>query len=70
MKRAEFNNFKQALTTYGLEDKDLQCMGYLWINLTERQAQEIRDMAIAQGYKPDEKGAVHIGIYRLFPLSR
>lgn len=53
----------------GFEDETLQSMGFLWINLTERQAQEIRDMAIAKGYKPDEKGAVHIGIYRLYPMG-
>ena len=65
MNRTMFKNFKESLLINGMEDKTLQAMGYLWINCTERQIDELYDLAIAQGYKPDEKGAVHIGIYRL-----
>lgn len=69
MKRAEFNRFKEYINEYGIESSEVQCAGFIWINCTERQIQELRDIAIEKGYKPDEKGVVKVGIYRLFPIG-
>lgn len=34
--------------------------GFLWLNLTDRQAEIIKGLAIEKGYTPDNNGAVHV----------
>lgn len=65
MKTAEFKNFMANVKEYGLEASEIQCAGYLWLNLTDKQIAAVIDYAIKCGYTPDAQHVVHIGAYAL-----
>lgn len=65
MKTTIFKEFLRIAETKGLLDPVLQSMGYLWINLTDRQVKVIRGLAIIQGLTPDENGNIKCGNYIL-----
>lgn len=65
MKTNYFKEFLKVAETNGLLDPDLQCRGYLWINLTDRQLKIIRGLAILQGLAPDKNGNIKCGNYIL-----
>ena len=50
---------------FGLEASEIQCAGYAWINLTDKQIAAVIDYAIKCGYTPDAQHIVHIGAYAL-----
>lgn len=63
MKENEFKNFYQYAKEVGLDHGDVQSAGYLWINCTESQVAKLRELAMEQGFKPDENGNVKVGAY-------
>lgn len=65
MKREAFKVFNERIDKYGFESNDVQCIGFAWYSLTDKQLKQIRDKAIAAGYKEDENGNVKIGIYTI-----
>lgn len=65
MKNNLFKEFLRYAEINGLLDPVLQCMGYMWINLTDRQVKVIRGLAITQGLTPDENGDIKCGNYIL-----
>lgn len=65
MKNTYFKEFLRIAETNGLLDPDLQCRGYLWINLTKRQVKIIRGLAFLQGLESDENGDIKCGNYIL-----
>ena len=65
MRKQEFKSFMEVAETKGLLDPDLQCRGYLWINLTPRQVKVVRGLAFLQGFLADENGNMRVGNYIL-----
>lgn len=65
MKNTEFKNFMANVKEFGIESSEIQCAGYAWLNLTDKQIAAVIDYAIKCGYTPDAQHIVHIGSYAL-----
>ena len=65
MKKAEFKNFMESIETLGIESDAVQCAGYAWIALTDKQLSEVANYAMELGYEPNENGELRIGAYTL-----
>ena len=64
MKKDLFKNFKQTL----IENEffgDIQCAGYLWINCTDKQVEELKALAIkyAKEFVAYPDGRLKVGCY-------
>lgn len=64
MKANNFKWMKNYINENGFDTVILH-MGYLWINLTDKQVSVIRNMAIERGYLPNENGDVKIDMWVL-----
>ena len=53
MTNTEFKNFKKIATDQNIDETGW--MGFAWINLTERQINQMCNIAEAEGKTPDEK---------------
>lgn len=60
MKAHDFKSMKQYIQLFGFDDVILHA-GYLWLNLTDKQANVIKVMAIRAGFPIDDHDAVHVG---------
>lgn len=65
MKTNEFKNFMANVKELGLESSEIQSAGYAWINLTDRQLDEVKKYAIEIGYRPNKRGELKIGAYTI-----
>lgn len=65
MKNNEFKNFLTIAQNDGMMSDYVQCSGWAWLQLTGRQVQTMRTLAIEQGFKPDEDGNVTVGAWTL-----
>lgn len=55
MKRADFNKAYEAAKTVKVEnDQWFNCMGWFWINLTDKQLTKMAELMIEQGSKIHE----------------
>lgn len=59
MKAHEFTLMKDYINKHGFDDV-ITHAGYLWLNLTVKQANTIKVMALRMGYPIDANDAVHI----------
>lgn len=60
-----FKGFIEVAKLRGLLDENLQCAGYLWINLTRKQVEVVRKIALDQGFTPDKNGNIKVGNYTI-----
>ena len=65
MKITEFKNFMANVKELGIESDAIQCAGYAWINLTDKQLDVVKQYAIEIGYRPNKRGELKIGAYTL-----
>lgn len=65
MKTNEFKNFMANVKELGIESSEIQSAGYAWINLTDRQLDEVKKYAIEIGYRPNKRGELKIGAYTI-----
>ena len=67
MNKTTFSRFKQDLVNSGFTG-DVMYMGYLWLSLTNKQVQEVRELAMKHakiiGYRPDE--SIRVGMFIFF----
>lgn len=50
MKRADFGKFKEVISTARNNDP-IWWAGYLWINLTEKQSNEVIEILTSRGFR-------------------
>lgn len=66
MNKTTFNRFKQNLTNNHFMGDEMY-MGYLWLSLTDKQVQEIKQIAQKHahiiGYRPN--GDIRVGMFVL-----
>ena len=65
MKNNEFKNFLTIAQNDGMMSDFVQCSGWAWLALTDRQLQTVRKLAIEQGFEPDADGKVTVGAWTI-----
>lgn len=50
MKRSDFGKFKEVIST-AKSDDPIWWAGYLWINLTEKQSNEVIEILTSRGFR-------------------